>query len=73
MRAMTLDVEGAKLSVLKGIDFTKAQIKHFLIEAWEIDEIAAFLATVGYVQGEQMAHRDYLFTRVEEKSPASAR
>lgn len=57
----SLDVEGAELSVLKGIDFTRTRPRAFLIESFDVAEIDAFMRSVGYVQVAKVSHRDYLY------------
>lgn len=60
----SLDVEGAELSVLKGIDFARTKPRYFLIEAWEIEAIEAFLVPLGYKKLGKLGIRDYLFEAV---------
>jgi FkbM family methyltransferase len=58
---LSLDVEGAELAVLQGIDFKKFNFKYMLIECREIDRLTDFLSPFGYVLKEKVSHHDYLF------------
>lgn len=62
----SLDVEGAELQVLKGIDFSRSRPRHFLIEARDPAVIGAFMTQHGYRMAEQLSHHDYLF--VDERA-----
>jgi len=59
---LSLDVEGAELSVLQGIDFSKYQFKHILVESRTPDNIAEFLRRYGYRLTEKLTFHDYLFS-----------
>lgn len=58
---LSLDVEGAELQVLKGIDFSAFHISWILIEARKIDVIKKFLGPIGYELHAQLSHHDFLF------------
>ena len=58
---MSLDVEGAELAVLRGIDFQIYRFKFMLVESRSIEKIELFLAARGYELIEQMTIHDYLF------------
>ena len=60
---LSLDVEGAELDVLKGINFSKYQFKYMLIESRDFDRVNSFLQTKGYDFIEKLSEHDYLFTR----------
>jgi len=58
---MSLDVEGAELSVLQGFDFERHTLGHLLVETRDVSIIADFLSDFGYRQTEQISGHDYLF------------
>ncbi len=59
---LSLDVEGAELEVLQGIDFNKYRFKYMLVECRDIDRLRAFLTSVKYQVVDQLTERDYLFS-----------
>ena len=59
---LSLDVEGAELEVLKGIDFEKYQFDWMLIECRSIERLVTFLEIYGYALREKLSHHDYLFS-----------
>jgi len=61
---LSLDVEGAELSVLAGIDFDKYTFKYMLIECRDIGRLSGFLANYGYKQIDKLSHHDYLFSKM---------
>ncbi len=58
---LSLDVEGAEIEVLKGIDHGKYRFKFMCIESRNIDKLTAYLAGVGYRFVEPLSVHDYLF------------
>lgn len=58
---LSLDVEGAELSVLKGINFKKYNFKYLLIESRKIERIIEFLSPHDYEVIEKLSYHDYLF------------
>tara|TARA_B110000259_G_C14034543_1_gene408656 strand:- start:18779 stop:19531 length:753 start_codon:yes stop_codon:yes gene_type:complete len=58
---LSLDVEGAELSVLYGINFDKYKFKYLLIECRKVKKIESFLKKHGYKIIEKLTHHDYLF------------
>jgi FkbM family methyltransferase len=58
---LSLDVEGAELEVLKGIDFGKYKFKYMLIECRDLDRLSEFLDQFGYKIEAQLGDHDYLF------------
>jgi FkbM family methyltransferase len=65
---LSLDVEGAELEVLKGIDFQKYQFNWIVVESRKIGRISDFLDGHGYVLLSKLSKHDYLFqSRVSER------
>ena len=58
---LSLDVEGAELGVLKGIDFDRYNFKYMLIEIREFEIVEKFLLEFGYRCIEKFSIHDYLF------------
>jgi FkbM family methyltransferase len=58
---LSLDVEGAELEVLKGINFDKFLFKFMLIEVRNLTSISNFLGQRGYSLEKQLSEHDYLF------------
>ena len=58
---LSLDVEGAELSVLKGINFDKFNFKYMLIEIRDFAEVSKFLNQFNYHFIEKFSEHDYLF------------
>jgi len=61
---LSLDVEGAELDVLKGVDFKEFSFKYMLIEVRDINRMKRFLAKHGYTLQEKFSSHDYLFKKV---------
>ncbi len=58
---LSLDVEGAELDVLRGVDFTKYNFRYMVIECRDIDKMCTYLAEFNYSLEKKITHRDYLF------------
>ena len=58
---LSLDVEGAELDVLRGVDFTKYNFRYMVIECRDIDKMSTYLAEFNYSLEKQITHLDYLF------------
>lgn len=58
---MSLDVEGAELSVLRGVDHTKTRFKHLLVESRSPELLCRYLEKYGYEFVGQLSHHDYLY------------
>jgi FkbM family methyltransferase len=58
---MVIDVEGAELSVLSGINFKKYNFKYLMIECRNLISIKKILKKNGYKLIEKLSHHDYLF------------
>lgn len=59
---LSLDVEGAELEVLKGIDHKRYRFKYVLIECRDEKSLAAYMSTVGYTRVDKLSNHDYLFS-----------
>jgi FkbM family methyltransferase len=57
----SLDVEGAEIEVLKGIDFSLYNFKYILVETRSIENITNYLESKKYNLIEKLSHHDYLF------------
>lgn len=58
---LSLDVEGAEIEVLKGIDHKRYRFRYILVESREVRPVSLYLGTQGYKQIDQLSHHDYLF------------
>jgi len=58
---LSLDVEGAELEVLKGIDFEMYRIIWILVESRDLKRISHFLEPRGYSLHSPISDHDYLF------------
>ena len=58
---LSLDVEGAELSVLKGINYKMYAFKYILIETKQFKNIKNFLIKKNYLFFKKLSHHDYLF------------
>ncbi len=58
---LSLDVEGAELEVLKGIDFEKFRFKYIVLESRNIKLTNSFLSKHSYELVERITENDYLF------------
>lgn len=58
---LSLDVEGAELSVLKGVDHEKFRFRYMLVECRDFDRLQEYLNSVGYTFEKALTQQDYLF------------
>lgn len=58
---LSLDVEGAELEVLRGIDHSRYRFRYILVEARDLERMQAHLAPAGYEFVENFSHHDRLF------------
>ncbi|QHE83763.1 FkbM family methyltransferase [Hydrogenophaga sp. BPS33] len=58
---LSLDVEGAELEVLQGVDHEAFHFKFILVECRDFDRMNAYLEPLGYRLAEQLSSQDYLF------------
>jgi FkbM family methyltransferase len=59
---LSLDVEGAELEVLKGINHDQFKFKYICIETRSFDTINEYLLNLNYKLEEKLTHHDYLFS-----------
>lgn len=71
---LSLDVEGAEIEVLKGIDHEQYRFKYMCIESRDKNKLVAYLKARGYELVQQLTHHDYLFadTRSRGRSGSTA-
>jgi FkbM family methyltransferase len=58
---LSLDVEGAELEVLKGINHNEYRFKFICIESRSIEKITDYLSINNYLMIEKLSNHDYLF------------
>jgi hypothetical protein len=58
---MSLDVEGAELDVLKGVDHSLYRFKYLLVECRDIARLSEYLKVKSYELIDQFDAHDYLF------------
>jgi FkbM family methyltransferase len=61
---MVLDLEGAEIEALRGMNFHRCRVENILIEARDFPDLRAtdeFLSTFGFKRYAQLTHRDYLY------------
>ena len=59
---LSLDVEGAELEVLKGLDHSEYRFKFIVIEIRNFESMNSYLISVGYQLVEKLTTHDYLYT-----------
>ena len=58
---LSLDVEGAEIDVLAGINFNKYKFKYILIECRDLVRLQEYLKSKEYYLIDKLSHHDYLF------------
>lgn len=66
---LSLDVEGAEMEVLLGVDHDAFRFRYMLIECRDFERLKSFLSGKGYRFVEQLSRHDYLFAD-EKSNPA---
>ena len=59
---LSLDVEGAEIEVLKGLNHTQFKFKYICVENRSFDTLNEYMTNIGYVFVEKLSHWDYLFS-----------
>ncbi|OIQ97562.1 hypothetical protein GALL_204460 [mine drainage metagenome] len=59
---LSLDVEGAELEVLRGVDFKEYRFKFILVECRDFERMDKYLSQQGYRFLKNLSAHDYLFT-----------
>jgi FkbM family methyltransferase len=62
---LSLDVEGAEIEVLKGIDHREFRFRYILVECRDIPKLKSYLEQAGYRFVEKFSEQDYLFAAKE--------
>jgi FkbM family methyltransferase len=65
---LSLDVEGAELAVLQGVDHSVFRFKHMLVECRDVSRFEEHVIPWGYERVAQLSVHDYLYADVESKS-----
>ncbi len=63
---LSLDVEGAELEVLRGVDHQIFRFRYILVECRDIDRLRDYLGQHGYCLVDKLSEQDYLFAEVGE-------
>ncbi len=58
---MSLDVEGAEIEVLKGIDHNQFRFSYLCIECRDLPKLSKYLDQFDYELIEQLSAHDFLF------------
>ncbi|QWE20917.1 FkbM family methyltransferase [Polynucleobacter sp. AP-Kolm-20A-A1] len=58
---LSLDVEGAEIEVLKGVDHNQFRFSYICIECRDLAKLSSYLGKFDYVMIEQLSGHDYLF------------
>jgi len=66
---LSLDVEGAELDVLKGVDHREFRFKYILVECRDFDRLNTYLQQYDYKFVEKLSEQDYLFSSTLSLSP----
>ena len=61
MDLLSLDVEGAEIEVLRGLDHDSFKFRYLLVETRDFKRMESYLTEVGYVFLEPLSDHDYLF------------
>jgi FkbM family methyltransferase len=62
---LSLDVEGAEIEVLKGVDHREFRFKYILVECRDFPKLKSYIEPYGYGFVETFSGQDYLFAAAE--------
>jgi len=62
---LSLDVEGAEIDILKGVDHQEFAFKYMCIECRDIEKTNNYCNSIGYTLIEKLTHHDYLFEKLK--------
>lgn len=62
---LVLDVEGAEIEVLEGIDHRMFKFKYMCIESRNAQKLFEYLNPLGYVLKEKLTEQDYLYSTLK--------
>jgi FkbM family methyltransferase len=65
---LSLDVEGAELEVLKGVDHKAFKFRYMLVECRDIGRLQSYLEPLGYRLLERFNENDYMFEHAGTRS-----
>jgi len=68
---LSLDVEGAEIEVLKGVDHQRYRFEKILVECRSFDKMNAYLRGKGYAFLDQLTNHDYLFEDISTRETAA--
>lgn len=69
---LSLDVEGAELEVLKGVDHQEFRFRYILVECRDFERLNIFLQQSQYRFVEKLSEQDYLFSSTLPLVPGGA-
>jgi FkbM family methyltransferase len=64
---LSLDVEGAEIEVLKGLDHSKYRFDYICVESRELNEMTSYLESQSYKLVRSLSNHDYLFEDVSRR------
>lgn len=66
MDFLSLDVEGAEMEVIRGLDHSKYRFKYICVESREINEMTILLESQNYKLIKALSSHDYLFEDIQK-------
>ena len=63
---LSLDVEGAELEVLRGVDHEQHRFTHIVVECRDVARLDAYLRNVGYHRVAQVSKHDFVYVDVRQ-------
>jgi FkbM family methyltransferase len=62
---LSLDVEGAELDVLRGVDHQAFRFRYILVECRDLERLSEYLERHGYSLVDKLSGQDYLFAEID--------